>query len=450
MIPSPRINRGDPVQRTESSRLYARGLQVLPQGVSRVTIDIDPTPIYIQRGEGAYLVDVDDNRLLDLNNNFTTLIHGHGFEPVAEVVARLLRNGTCFSNPTEHEVALAELLISRIPAMEKVRFVNSGTEAVMFAIKAARAFTGRSAIVRFEGAYHGGYDWAETGQTGTYPNNGSGRNVARPGYHGAPSSLGDDVIVLQFNDKEEIVSKLEGHAHRIAGILIDPMPSRAGLFAPSQGFIEALTTFTQEHGILLIADEVLNIRQGYRGASDRYGLNPDLIATGKIIGGGFPIGAIGGRAEVMSVFEKRDGKLPVPQGGTFSANPVSMAAGLAAMNALPPDAFARLEELGDALRSRLSQIAQSRQAPYSITGAASLFRIHSKREAPTDYRASIMSPDQTMCMRELTRYFARNGVLLPFGAAASLSTPMGENEIDLIASLFDDFLAQNPVREDHP
>ncbi len=120
------------------------------------------------------------------------------------------------------------------------------------------------------------------------------------------------------------------------------------------------------------------------------------------------------------------------------------------MNALPPDAFARLEELGDALRSRLSQIAQSRQAPYSITGAASLFRIHSKREAPTDYRASIMSPDQNLRMRELTRYFARNGVLLPFGAAASLSTPMGEKEIDLIAALFDDFLAQNPVREDHP
>ncbi len=126
MIPSPRINRGDPVERTESSRLYARSLQVLPQGVSRVTIDIDPTPIYIQRGEGAYLVDVDDNRLLDLNNNFTTLIHGHGFEPVAEVVAKLLRNGTCFSNPTEHEVALAELLISRIPAMEKIALSTAG------------------------------------------------------------------------------------------------------------------------------------------------------------------------------------------------------------------------------------------------------------------------------------------------------------------------------------
>lgn len=450
MIPNPKIHRDVPVLSTESSRLYARSLRVLPQGVSRVTIDIDPIPIYIERGDGAYLVDVDDNRLLDLNNNFTTLIHGHGFEPVAEVVARLLRNGTCFSNPTEHEVALAELLISRIPAMEKVRFVNSGTEAVMFAIKAARAFTGRSAIVRFEGAYHGGYDWAETGQTGTYPTNESGRSVARPGYRGAPTSLGDDVIVLQFNDKEEISSKLESHVHRIAGILIDPMPSRAGLFAPDEGFIGALTTFAQKHGILLIADEVLNIRQGYTGASDRYGLGPDLIATGKIIGGGFPIGAIGGRAEVMSVFEKRDGKPPVSQGGTFSANPVSMAAGLAAMNALTPDAFVRLEELGDALRSRLSQIAQSRQAPFSITGAASLFRIHPKREAPTDYRASIMSADQALRMRELTRYFARNGVLLPFGAAASLSTPMGNTEVELIASLFDNFLVQKPVREDHP
>ncbi|ASV84568.1 aminotransferase class-III family protein [Ochrobactrum quorumnocens] len=450
MIPNHVKRCDDPVRKAQSSRLYARGLDLMPQGVSRATIDIDPVPIYIERGEGAYLVDVDNNRLLDLNNNFTTLIHGHGFRPVVEVVAKLLRDGTCFSNPTEHELALAELLVSRIPAMEMVRFVNSGTEAVMFAIKAARAFTGRPAIVRFEGAYHGAYDWAEVGQAGSYKSNTSGQFVPIPVYNGAPASVGDDVIVLEFNEIEGMVARLEENKERIAGILIDPMPSRAGFFEPDQRFIETLTGFAKEQGILIIADEVLNIRQSYAGASDRYGFKPDLIATGKIIGGGFPIGAIGGRAEVMSVFQKRDGNVALPQGGTFSANPISMAAGIAAMGALTPSIFAHLENLGSSLRARLSLIAQSREAPYSVTGAASLFRIHPKRVTPTTYRDAIVSKDEALRMRELTRHFERNGVLLPFGAAASLSTPMTEKEVDLIASLFDDFLINNPVREDLP
>lgn len=431
--------------RVRSSQLYKRGLQLMPQGVSRATIDIDPVPIYVQRGEGAWLIDVDDNRFLDLNNNFTTLIHGHGFEPVVKAVAELLRNGTCFSNPTEHELALAELLISRIPAMEKVRFVNSGTEAVMFAIKAARAFTGRPAIVRFEGAYHGAYDWAEAGQSGVYHSNATGQMVAKPVYDGVPRTVADEVIVLEFNQLEGLSAQLEKHKERIAGILIDPMPSRAGFFKPLHPFLETLSEFAEDNGVLLIADEVLNLRQGYHGASERYHLKPDLIAAGKIIGGGFPIGAIGGRAEVMSVFEKQNGSLALPQGGTFSANPVSMVAGLAAMEALTPDVFERLEGLGQSLVSRLSSIAKEREAPFSVTGSASLFRIHPKPQAPTTYRDALLSKEETLCMRNLTRHFVNNGVLLPFGAAASLSTPMTEKEIDLIAFLFDDFLSTNPT-----
>lgn len=423
-----------------SAALYRRGRDVFPGGTTRSTIDIDPHPIYISGGEGAYVVDVDGNRLLDLNNNFTTLLHGHGFAPVVDAVTDLLRKGTCFSNPTHHEIALAELLVSRIPAIEQVRFVNSGTEAVMFAIKAARAYTGRTEIARFEGAYHGAYDWAETGQYGYFHSARTGRRTARSAYVGAPGTTADGVVILDFNDVDGLEASLTPHAERLAAILIDPMPSRAGLLAPLPQFIERLTAFAQRHGILIIADEVLNLRQGYNGASSRYGLSPDLVTAGKIIGGGFPIGAIGGRSDVMSVFGS-DGKAPlVPQGGTFSANPVSMVAGRVAMEAMTLDEFGRMERLGNRLRKQLSDIAAKHDALFSISGAASLFRIHPKPTLPETYADVKMNLEEAARMRSLSRFFRTEGILLPFDAAACLSTPMTEMDVDSISAVFEMFL----------
>lgn len=423
-----------------SAALYRRGRNVFPGGTTRSTIDCDPHPIYISGGEGAYVVDMDGNRLLDLNNNFTTLLHGHGFAPVVDAVTDLVRRGTCFSNPTHHEIALAELLVSRIPAIEQVRFVNSGTEAVMFAIKAARAYTGRPTIARFEGAYHGAYDWAETGQSGSNDDPGTGRRMARPAYTGAPSTTADNVVALDFNDVDGIEERLAPHVESLAAILIDPMPSRAGLLKPLPQFIEQLTRFAQRHGILIIADEVLNLRQGYNGASSRYGLSPDLVTAGKIIGGGFPIGAVGGRSDVMSVFGA-DRKVPlVPQGGTFAANPVSMVAGRVAMEAMTLDAFDRLERLGDRLRNQLSTAAGKHSAPFSVAGAASLFRIHPKRVLPDTYADTILDVEDAARMRSLSRFFRQKGILLPGDAAACLSTPMTETEIDSISDVFEMFL----------
>lgn len=423
-----------------SAALYHRGRDVFPGGTTRSTIDIDPHPIYLSGGEGAYVVDVDGNRLLDLNNNFTTLLHGHGYAPVVEAVTDLLRKGTCFSNPTHHEIALAELLVSRIPAMEQVRFVNSGTEAVMFAIKAARAYTGRPAIARFEGAYHGAYDWAETGQYGSFTSARTGRRTARSAYTGAPGTTADTVVVLDFNDVDGLEASLAPHAEHLAAILIDPMPSRAGLLKPLPQFIERLTVLAKRHDILIIADEVLNLRQGYNGASSRYGLSPDLITAGKIIGGGFPIGAIGGRSDVMSVFGS-DGKAPlVPQGGTFSANPVSMVAGRVAMEAMTLDDFSRLERLGDRLQKQLSASAVKHNAPFSVAGAASLFRIHPKRTLPGTYGDTMMTIEEATRMRNLSRFFRQEGILLPFDAAACLSTPMTDADIDSISAAFETFL----------
>ena len=436
------IAAGDAVALCRSSQLFARGQKVFPAGVTRATIDREPHPIYVARGEGAYLVDVDEARLLDLNNNFTTLLHGHGFKPVVEAVCELLAAGTCFSNPTRYEIALAELLTSRIPAIERIRFVNTGTEAVMFAIKAARAFTGRSAIARFAGAYHGAYDWAEAGQNGFDIRLDGSRN-ARLGYRGAPSEIANDVLVLDFNDADGLDDTIAAHASRIAAILIDPMPSRAGLLEPQPVFIERIMDVANRHGILIIADEVLNLRQSYAGASARYRLKPDFVVAGKIIGGGFPIGAIGGNAEVMSVFGGDPSSPVVSQGGTFSANPVSMVAGLKAMEAATPAVFDRLERQGDWLRAELSAVARKHGAAFSVTGAASLLRIHPRATPPTTYAEAAPTPTDIVVMRALSRHFRANGILLPHDAAACLSAPMGGEELDHVVATFEQFLVDH-------
>jgi len=425
-------------ERSRSTDLYNRGRAVFPGGVTRATIELDPEPIYLASGEGAYVQDVDGNRFLDLNNNFTTLIHGHGYAPVADAVSALLRQGSCFSNPTQHEIRLAELLIDRIPLVEKVRFVNTGTEAVMFAIKAARAYTGRSSIIRFSGCYHGSYDWAETGQNGVTAPGGVPGTIGLPAYAGAPVQSADDVVVLEFNDVDGLERGIKRHGDHLAAILIDPMPSRAGLLQPTPKFVKRLTALAKRHGILVIADEVLNLRQSYRGASRRYGLEPDLLAAGKIIGGGFPIGAVGGRADVMAVFAG-DGPL-VPQGGTFSANPVSMLAGYIAMQALTHDELDRLELLGPRLCGELRDCATRLDRPFSVSGAASLFRIHPKPVLPQTYAQTRMSEGEKACMLDLTRFFRERGILLPFGAAACLSTAMTDQDIEKVASIFEQFL----------
>lgn len=432
----------------QSTRLFARGRTVFPDGTTRATVERDPTPRYVLKGEGAYLVDVDGQRFLDLNNNFTTLIHGHGFAPALDAVARLLRDGTCFSNPTAHEIDLAELLVDRIPAVDQIRFVNTGTEAVMFAIKAARAFTGRPGIAKIEGAYHGAYDWAEAGQGGAPSDWGSPEAPeAMPAYAGTPKSVADDVVILRFNDADGARRRIAAAADRLACVLLDPMPSRGGLIPPDPDFVSAVVETASQHEILVVCDEVLNLRQSYRGASARYGIEADLIAAGKIIGGGFPIGAIGGSRRVMSVFDGSTGRAKLAQGGTFSANPVSMVAGRVSMDAMTEAAFDRLEAMGDRLRTALTGAVQRHQAKYVVSGAASLFRIHAKEALPRDYREAYPSPDETVTMKTMTRFFRNEGVILPDGAAACLSTAMSDVDIDKITNVFERFLAAAPVSE---
>ncbi|CCE10562.1 putative AtrB glutamate-1-semialdehyde 2,1-aminomutase [Bradyrhizobium sp. STM 3843] len=425
-----------------SREAFERSRRVFVDGTTRVTIERDPIPRYAARGAGAYLFDLDGRRFLDLNGNFTTLIHGHGFAPVISAVTSQLRSGTCFANPTLAEIDLAELICGRVPGVETIRFVNTGSEAVMFAIKAARAFTGRASIAKIEGAYHGAYDWVEVSQASTPDDWGPESDPASvPYYRGMPASVLDEVVPLRFNDAARVEQRIAEHADRLAAIVVDPMPSRAGLIAPTPEFVAAIQRAAARHGIVLIADEVLSFRQGFEGASARYGLKPDLFTFGKIIGGGLPIGAIAGHREVMKVFDASGGRPLLPQGGTFSANPLSMVAGLASMTALDQAAFDHLETLGDRLRTQLGSVIARHRAPFSVSGVASLFRIHPKATLPRDFREATPSAAEAHVMKELTRSFAEAGIVLPVGAAACLSTPMTTGDIDLVASAFNDFLA---------
>lgn len=420
---------------------FDRARLVIPDGTSRATVERDPTPLYIERGTGSYLFDVDGRRFLDLNCNFTTLIHGHAFGPVVEALTHQLQRGSCFANPTEGEIELAELLCDRIPRVDLVRFVNSGTEAVLFAIKAARAFTGRSKIAKLEGAYHGAYDWVEVSQAATPDNWGDPITPkANPFYRGMPASVLDEVVVLRFNDVQGVRRLMSLHAHELAAVIVDPMPSRGGLVTPKPQFIAAVQEAARNNGALVIADEVLNLRQSFKGASARYGLVPDLVTMGKIIGGGLPIGAIGGRADVMQVFDASAGRPLLPQGGTFSANPLSMTAGLASMRHLDHAAFAHLESLGDIVREGIGRTIRTWSAPLCVTGAASLFRIHPRAETPNDYREIYPTPAGATLTKQLTRFFAENGIILPLGAAASLSTPMMRADAEFIVDVFAGFI----------
>lgn len=420
---------------------FARAQLIFPDGTARVTIERDPTPRYMEHGAGSHLFDLDGRRFLDLNCNFTTLIHGHAFAPVVEVVTRQLQRGSCFANPTESEIELAELLCARIPHLDRVRFVNTGTEAVMFAIKAARAFTGRPKIAKLEGAYHGAYDYVEVSQAATPQDWGDPTAPnSTPFYRGMPASVLDEVVVLRFNDSESARRLLSLHAHGLAAVVVDPMPSRAGLISPKPEFISAVQETARNNGILVIADEVLNLRQGFQGASARYGLVPDVIAMGKIIGGGLPIGAVGGRSDVMKVFDASAGRPLLPQGGTFSANPLSMVAGLASMQHLDHAAFTHLETLGNMVREGIARAIARRDVPLCVTGAASLFRVHPMVQSPSDYRDAYAAPAGAALMKEMTRFFADNGIILPLGAAASLSTPMTRADAEFIVDVFAGFI----------
>ncbi|RVC58515.1 aminotransferase class III-fold pyridoxal phosphate-dependent enzyme, partial [Mesorhizobium sp. M00.F.Ca.ET.038.03.1.1] len=333
---------------SKSAALFERAKSVLPGGCSRNTILRKPHPIYAERGQGCHVYDVEGVRRTDFANNIASLIHGHAHPAVVAAVSKQLAKGTAFTLGTEAEIDYAEYIRSRNPAFERIRFVNSGTEAVMASLKAARAFTGRPKIAKVEGAYHGLYDYAEASQTAKPDNWGQPERPSSVAVsRGTPQRLLDDVVVIPFNDVQRALEILDEHRDQLACVLVDLLPHRIGVVQAAEDFIQALRRWTEHNGALLIFDEVITFRSKFGGAQQWYDVQPDITALGKMIGGGFPVGAIAGSADVMEVLNPLNGPAPFPLSGTFSANPITMIAGHTAMKLYDREAVDRLNALGD-------------------------------------------------------------------------------------------------------
>ncbi|MER8792394.1 aspartate aminotransferase family protein [Mesorhizobium sp. M0983] len=414
-----------------SAELFGRGQRVITGGNARLTIFQRPHPIYFTKGIGVHLVDVDGNTYLDFLNNFTALIHGHGCRPVLDRLHHQLEMGISFSGPTELEVEFAELLCDRVPYFDQVRFVNSGTEAVMYTIKAARALTGRLKIAKLEGAFHGGYDAIEV-SLDSAPSNWGPRSVpnAIPYSAGISESLAADTVVLPFNEIGATREILERNRDKLAAVIIDILPQRAGLVPIDPTYLAFLREFTARHGIVLISDEVMSFRLSYRGGISRFGFEADLCAFAKIIGGGLPIGAVGGPSRFMLPFDSTNGKPLVPQAGTFSANPMSMAAGIATMQSLSEQSFQQFEHLGEYARASLNEIFRQNRLPYSVTGMGSMFRIHLRAEAPKGYREAHAAAEQQRKMDMFVRALQDRDVIVSPTCQLCLSTPMSIDHVE--------------------
>lgn len=418
---------------SNSRRLWERAKKVMPGGNTRHSATLSPAPIYLSHGQGFIVVDAEGEERLDFVNNFTSLIHGHAHPQVLAAAQARIALGTAFSGPTVHDVELAELLTERIPYLDQVRFCNSGTEAVMFTMRAARAFTGRPKIARFEGAYHGSSDFAHVSDSATAAHWGDPDEPATLIDSDLPASLANEIVVMPWNRIDACRKILQRHAQQLAGVLFDPLPASIGMIQPQPGFLEALREETARHGILLIADEVMTFRVAYDGACTQYGIQPDLVALAKIIGGGFPIGAVGGRKEVMAVFDHTAGPR-VRQSGTFNANPVSMAAGVAALRLMTREAYDRLDNLGEYFRDRVRRVLRDRQIAGEVCGRGSLFTGILSPGPHSDYRTFATPAGTRPLHTELCHQLLANGILASArGIFGCLSTPMTEAEVDAYA-----------------
>ncbi len=420
-------------QRSEaqSAALYERAQQWIPDGISRFTLLRRPNPIYVAHGEGAWVTDVDGNRYLDCNNNFTSLIMGNANPAIIDAVSAQMGRGTAFAMACDVEIELASLLCDRVESFELIRFCNSGTEAVMSALKAARAYTGRPNVIKVEGAYHGTYDHAEASLACDPTNWGDAASPATVLFaSGTPNSVAEEVGIIHFNDAEGARAAIERQGDRLAAVLLDVMPSQLGLPTIEPEFIAAVREATRDVGALLVLDEVISFRLGYSGAQTLLGIDPDLTAVAKIIGGGFPVGGIAGREGPMSAFACIGGtRAKVPSSGTFTGNPITMAAGLATMNQLDHAAFARLDEMGEAVRAGLRSAIERAGVDWQVTGRGSLFKVQPHTRHIRNFRDAHLSSDEAAELERFEHAIQAGGVYLSGGGFGSLSLAMTDDDI---------------------
>jgi len=420
---------------SKSAKLFDRAKQSMPGGTTRHPVMIQPYLVYAADAQGCRVLDIDGVQRIDFINNFSSQIHGHAHPKIVQAIVEQARHITSAILPTEHEIKLAELLCARVPAIQKVRFCNSGTEAAMLAVKVARAKTRRRRIMKMEGGYHGQYPELETSWVATADNWGPLTEPNRVAFgEGTPRELTENIVIAPINRTEIAQALIRKYADELAAVIIDPFPAHMRFLRANTEFLTMLREETTRLGIVLIFDEVFSFRLGYHGAHGHFGVTPDAVVLGKIIGGGLPVGAVGGSDDVMSVFTTptSNGLPKVFHGGTFTANPMSMAAGLASMELMTRDAYADLSAKGDRLRAGLRAAASRVGLPLVVHGGGSLTGIALAEREFDSYRDMITSigPKHREKMLSFHRAMLNEGVLVSPQGLLVGSTPMSNEDID--------------------
>jgi len=397
----PRISSEEEVYRLRtpaSRRFFAEAREYLPGGDSRSTLFYRPYPAVMDRGEGCWLYDIDGNRLLDFTGNHSSLVHGYGHPAIVEAIQRQLRKGTCFPGSTEPQLRLAKLLCERIPSVERIRFTSSGTEASMNAIRAARAFTGRARLATIDG-----------------------------GYHGLSADATAGVVVLPFNEIDAAAGILKAEGGRLAAVVVEPVLGSAGMIPAERDYLEMLRETTRRLGIILIFDEVVSFRVAVGGGQEHFGVSPDLTCLGKLIGGGFPLGAFGGRADIMALFDPTHGRPALPHPGSHNANPIGMLAGAVTLELLTPQAIDLLNTRGATIRRNLAAAFATAGIAAQITGLGSLFAIHLTGQPVRSYRDTLGS--DTDLRHQIFLGLFNEGVQLDPRGVGNVSTAIGSDEV---------------------
>jgi len=375
-----------------SSQLFAEAEQVIPGGVNspvRAFKSVGGTPIFIKEAKGPYLYDEDGNRFIDYINSWGPMILGHAYKPVVNAIIERAQKGTSFGAPTALETEIAALAVSMVPNIDKIRFVNSGTEACMSAVRLARGFTNREKIIKFAGCYHGHSD-------SFLIQAGSGAvTFGTPNSPGVTQGTAKDTLLATYNDLQNVQELFTANPNEIAAIIIEPVAGNMGCIPPATGFLEALRKLCDTNGTLLIFDEVMTgFRLAKGGAQELYNVKADIVAFGKVIGGGLPVGAFAARSEVMNYLAPVG---PVYQAGTLSGNPLAMAAGLEMLKALNNDAaiFERLEEKTAYLETGIRKILEAKNIRYTINRKGSMISVHFDAAAVTDFKSAAKGDNET-------------------------------------------------------
>jgi glutamate-1-semialdehyde 2,1-aminomutase len=413
---------------SRSEELFERARRVIPGGVNspvRAFGAVTGTPAFAVRGQGAYLHDADGRSFVDLVQSWGALLFGHARAEIVEAAAEAAARGTSFGAPTEAEVRLAERLVEMVPTVEKVRLVSSGTEAAMSAVRLARGVTGRPKVVKFDGCYHGHSD-AMLAQAGS-----GVATFGIPGTPGVTAGAAADTIVLPWGDQETVEDLFHEGGHAVAGVILEPVPANIGVLEPPPGFLESVRGLTAAHGALLVFDEVISgFRLARGGAQERLGVAPDVTVLGKVMGGGFPCAAFGGRAEVMDHLAPEG---PVYQAGTLSGNPVAVAAGLAALDLVDRlDPFPALDRTAEVLTGALADALSAAGVAHAINRVGSLFSVFFA-EDPVREASGARAADHGAYARFFHAMLERGVCLPPSGYEAwFLSTAHGDAEVELV------------------